>query len=62
MIVFAVDPATIGNPYAFMVVDNGEGANAQPDEIVTVRGYLDCTTEWSLGTRQLTIGNLQIRG
>lgn len=61
-IVFAVNPANIGNPYAFMVVDNGEGVNAPPDEIVTVHDYLDCTTEWSRGTRQLTIGNLQVRG
>lgn len=61
-IAFAVDPENIGNPYAFMVVDNGEGVNAPPDEIVSVQAFLDCRTEWSRGTRQVTIGNLQVRG
>lgn len=63
VVVDAFDPANIGLPYSFRVVDNGEGGNAAPDEIVTVRhSWLDCTTEWDLGTRPLTSGNLQVRG
>lgn len=62
VIVFAADPANVGLPYSFKVVDNGEGANAPPDEIRTEHVYHDCTSEWGGATRALTIGNLQVRG
>lgn len=62
VVMAAVDPANIGQPYSFRVVDNGEGSNPRPDEIRTLQEYRDCTTEWSDATRALTIGNLQVRG
>ena len=62
VIVQGANPANIGTPYSFNVVDNGEGGNAPPDEIRTEWTYNDCTSEWDHGTRPLTIGNLQVRG
>jgi hypothetical protein len=62
VIVAAVNPANIGLPFAFRVIDNGEGAGAPPDEIQTVWGFLDCTTEWPSSTRLIAVGNLQVRG
>lgn len=61
-VVAAVDPNNIGRPYSVHFLDNGEGADAAPDEIGTERfvGY-DCTSEPDIPTRPLMIGNLRIR-
>jgi len=61
-IVAAVNPDNIGRPSSMRFIDNGEGANAPPDEFGGVWEDYDCVTEPDLSTRQLTIGNLQIRG
>lgn len=60
-IVAAVDPNNIGRPVSMRFIDNGEGANAAPDEIGGIWADYDCVTEPDHATRQLTIGNLQIR-
>ena len=62
-IVDAKDPDNIGLPYSMRFVDNGQDADAEPDEIGGERfvGY-DCTTEPEIQLRELTIGNLQVRG
>lgn len=65
VVVAAAAPGNVGQPYAFRVVDTGEGAQAEPDSIQTggIGVFLDCTSEWHLGPgRALTIGNLQVRG
>jgi hypothetical protein len=61
-IVEAVNPANIGRPVSLRFIDNGEGVNAPPDEFGGIWEYHDCATEPDLPTRQLTIGNLQVRG
>lgn len=61
VIVAAADPGSIGDPYSFRVIDNGEGGYAPADRITTRHEYLDCATEWDSSTRELTIGNLQVR-
>ena len=62
-VVAAVDPDNIGRPYSFRFIDNGEGANAPPDEIGAARfEYYDCETEPDIELRPLTAGNLQVRG
>jgi hypothetical protein len=61
-IVSAVNPDNIGRPVSMRFIDNGEGASAPPDEFGGIWEYHDCATEPGLSTRQLTIGNLQIRG
>lgn len=61
-IVAALDPGNIGRPYSFRFIDNGEGANAPPDEIGVERFEdYDCELEPDIATRQIKIGNLQIR-
>jgi hypothetical protein len=61
-VVSAVSPDNIGRPYSFRFIDNGEGVGAPPDEIGVGRFLeTDCMTEPTIGLRQLTIGNLQIR-
>ena len=61
-IVAAIDPDNIGRPYSVRFIDNGEGANAPPDEIGTEQFVdYDCATEPDRPVRQLTIGNLLIR-
>ena len=61
-IVAALDPRNIGLPYSFHFIDNGEGINAPPDEIGVERyGDYDCAQEPDIETRQIKIGNLQIR-
>jgi hypothetical protein len=62
-IVAAVNPDNIGQPYSVRFVDGGEGSGAPPDEIgVEAFADYDCTSEPDISMRQLTIGNLQIRG
>lgn len=62
-IVAAENPDNIGRPYSVRFVDNGEGAGAEPDEIGVERfADYDCTTEPDIALRQLTMGNIQIRG
>jgi hypothetical protein len=65
VVVSAMDPGNVGQPYAFRVVDTGEGANAAPDSIQTsgIGVFNDCASEWDLGPgRALTIGNIHVRG
>jgi len=61
-IVEAVNPDNIGRPVSMRFIDNGEGANASPDEFGGVWQEYDCATAPALSTRQITIGNLQVRG
>lgn len=61
-IVAAVNPGNIGRPVSMRFIDNGEGANAPPDEFGGTWANYDCATEPDLSTRQLKIGNLQVRG
>jgi hypothetical protein len=62
-IVSALNPDNIGRPYSFRFIDNGEGSGAPPDEIGVARfADYDCMTEPDIPLRQLTTGNLQIRG
>jgi hypothetical protein len=61
-IVDAVNPNNIGRPVAMRFIDNGEGADAQPDEIGVIWNDYDCETEPDLTTRMVTIGNFQVRG
>jgi hypothetical protein len=62
-VVAAVDPANVGRPYSFRVIDHGEGASAAPDEFGAARFELyDCATEPEITTRPLKIGNLQVQG
>lgn len=63
VVVAAVNPDNIGRPYAVRVIDNGEGANAAPDEVGSARFMdYDCTTEPDIPLRQLTDGNIQVIG
>jgi hypothetical protein len=61
-IVAAVDPDNVGRSVSMRFIDNGEGASALPDEFGGIWEYHDCASEPDLLTRQLTIGNLQVRG
>jgi len=62
-VVSAVGAANIGRPYSFRFIDNGEGRTAPPDEVGIARfQYYDCTTEPDIPLRQLTVGNIQVRG
>jgi hypothetical protein len=62
VIVSAGNPNNIGHPVSLRFIDNGEGVNMPPDEFGGVWTEYDCATEPELSTRQLTIGNLQVRG
>jgi hypothetical protein len=62
-VVSAVSPDNIGRPYSLRFVDNGEGGGASPDEIGGARfEYHDCQDQMEFPLRQLTMGNLRIRG
>lgn len=61
-IVEAVNPNNIGRAVSMRFIDNGEGVNAPPDEFGGIWQDYDCATEPDLSTRQVIIGNLQVRG
>ncbi len=59
----AVNPDHIGRPYSFRFHDRGEGEGSMPDEVGVARFQdYDCTTEPDIPLRELTTGNLQVRG
>lgn len=60
-VVSAANPDNVGRPYSFHFIDNGQGANCDPDEIGVGR-FVDsnCESEPELEMRQLTIGNLKV--
>ena len=59
----AINPGNIGRPFSVRFIDNGEGADAAPDQIGTaVFQEYDCASEPDIQLRELTIGNLQVRG
>ena len=64
----ATNPAFVGKPCVFAVVDNGEGANAAPDEISLFFTFVnppseDCTgaTAHTASTRPIEAGNIQVQ-
>jgi len=61
-IVEAAGAGNVGRPVSMRFIDNGEGANALPDEYGGAWQDHDCATEPDLSTRQVMIGNIQVRG
>jgi hypothetical protein len=57
----AVDPDNVGRRLFVKAVDNGEGAEASPDEIGGAWRDADCTTEPDAELKPLLGGNVEIR-
>ncbi len=62
------NPLLVGKPAVFRVIDNGEGANAPPDELSLFVTFVtppseDCNgpTVQSLATRPIEAGNIQVK-
>jgi hypothetical protein len=64
----ANNPLFVDHPSVFRVIDNGEGANAPPDEMSLLVTFVtgpteDCNgpTVQTLATRPIEAGNIQVR-
>ena len=58
------NPDGVGRGVWFKVIDNGEGTNADPDEITRLgnsAGPLDCTIDYGLEIYPIEGGNIQVK-
>ncbi|PKA84590.1 hypothetical protein ATE92_2788 [Ulvibacter sp. MAR_2010_11] len=58
------NPDGVGWGFWFKVIDNGEGANADPDEMTRLGNSpspLDCTVDYGIEIYQIEGGNIQVK-